>query len=236
MQAAGENLSRLYSQSAGLAHFFMDADGGKYRSAFVQYLDEVYRDRADATTLSRLTGKRYEQLDDEYLAWLRVGDDELATLIPGENVPRLYLGRTSVTDTSMPHIATAGGLERLDVGYCNITDEGVLRLPPSENIVQLNLEHTKATDASAAHIAKFPQLRELDLSGCRITDAALAELAALKNLEILWLTGTPVTDDGLAHLHGLKNLKFLDTDGTSVTAGGWAELKRAVPGVSSETE
>ena len=236
MQASGANLARLYSQSAGLAHFFMDAQGGKYRQAFVQYLDQVYRDRADAATLARLTGQRYEALDEEYLEFLRVDDEDLTTLIPGENVPRLYLGRTQITDASIPHIAQVNGLERLDVGYCRISDAGIRKLPASKSIVQLNFEQTELTDEALPHLAGFQQLQELDISGCKITDAGLSHIAQLKHLEILWLTGTSISDTGLSQLHGLKKLKFVDVDGTNVTAGGWGELKRAVPGVSNETE
>lgn len=235
-QAAGENLPRLYSQAAGLAHFFMDAEDGKYRRAFVEYLDAVYRDKADAATLARLTGKRYEELDAEYLKFLRVTDDDLAQLIPGENVPRLYLGRTKITDRSFISIAGVQGLERLDVGYCKVTDAGLKQLPVSETLVQLNLEHTPITDAALEHIGKFRQLRELDLSGCDISDAGIQKIAERRDLEILWLTSTSISDAGLAHLHGLKKLKFLDVDGTNVTADGWAKLKQAVPTVQSESE
>ena len=233
-QAAAENLPRIYSQAAGLSHFFMDAQGGKYRRAFVQYLDAVYRDKADATTLARLTGKRYEELDKEYLAFLRVGDTEMSQLIPGENVPRLYLGRTSVTGNSIPHIAQVNGLARLDLGYCKITDDDLKRLPASQTLIQLNMEQTQITDAALDHIRQFTNLRELDVSGCRISDAVAAQLAELTDLEILWLTDTSITDRGLAELHGLKKLKFVDVSGTGVTAEGWAKLKRAVPSVNSE--
>ncbi len=234
MKSAGDQLPRLYSQSAGLAHFFMDGQGGKYRAAFVQYLDAVYRDKADAATLARLTGERYEQLDREYIEFLRIGDEELASLIPGENAPRLYLGKTRITDESMKQIASVSGLQWLDVGYCEISDFGIKSLAPRESLLQLNLERTNITDEALTHIAKMSSLQNLDLSGCRISDDGLRSLAELETLEVLWLTGTPVTDAGLKHLHGLKTLKFVDVEGTSVTAEGFAALRRAVPGVSSE--
>lgn len=231
---SGDDLPRLYSQAAGLTHFFMDSEGGKHRDAFVQYLDAVYRDKADATTLARLTGASYKELDRQYADFLRAGDDDLAALIPGENVERLYLGRTRITDGAVKQIASVSGLERLDVGYCRITDAGVKQLPASETLIQLNLEHTQITDAALAHVARMSQLRELDLSGCRITDEGLKSIAALEHLEILWLTDTPVTDAGLRQLYGLKNLKFADVGGSRVTADGWAALKRALPDVKRD--
>jgi hypothetical protein len=230
----GADLPKLYSLAAGLSQFFMDAENGKHRDAFVKYLDEVYRDKATATTLATLIGQPYQAIDEQYGAFLRATDDDLAALLPGEHVPRLYLGRTRVTDRALQHIAKIDGLERLDVGFCPITDAGLAQLPVSETLVQLNAERTKITDASLAHIAKMTGLRELDLSGCQITDAGLAKIAQLKQLETLWLTSTPITSAGLKHFHGLKTLKFVDVDGTAVTAESFAELQRAIPGLNSQ--
>ena len=44
---------QLYSQSAGLADFFMHDGGGRYREALVRYLEAIYAGRATATTLGR---------------------------------------------------------------------------------------------------------------------------------------------------------------------------------------
>jgi hypothetical protein len=233
VKGMGADLPKLYSLAAGLSQFFMDADNGKHRDAFVKYLDDVYRDKATATTLATLLGEPYQKIDEQYGEFLRATDDDLAALLPGEYVPRLYLGRTRITDRALEHIAKVDGLERLDVGFCPITDAGLQQLPARETLVQLNAERTKITDASLAHIAQMNGLRELDLSGCQITDASLARIAELKQLETLWLTDTPITDAGLHKLHGLANLKFVDVGGSRVTAAGFAELKRAVPSIDS---
>lgn len=234
VKGMGADLPKLYSLAAGLSHFFLDAADGNHRDAFVKYLDEVYRDKATATTLATLVGAPYQAIDEQYGEFLRATDDDLAALLPGEYVPRLYLGRTRITDRALAHIAKVDGLERLDVGYCPITDAGLAQLSTSDSLVQLNLEQTKITDKSLAFIAKMTELRELDLSGCQISDLGLENLAALQHLETIWLTGTPVTDAGLQKLHVLKNLKFVDVNGSRVTADGLAALKRAVPGVNSE--
>lgn len=59
-------LPRLYSQSAGLADFFMHAAAGHYRDPLVAYLVEVYTGRATTGSLSELMGKDYSTLDREY--------------------------------------------------------------------------------------------------------------------------------------------------------------------------
>lgn len=63
-------LARLYSQSAGLAAFIMDADGARYREPLVRYLEVVYAGRDNARTLSAITGRDYGELDAEYRAFL----------------------------------------------------------------------------------------------------------------------------------------------------------------------
>jgi hypothetical protein len=68
---ANPNIAKLYSQFAGLATFFMQADDGQYREPFVAYLRAVYDGRADETTLSRLTGRSYAELDLAYRQWLQ---------------------------------------------------------------------------------------------------------------------------------------------------------------------
>jgi hypothetical protein len=64
------DLAKLYSQSAGLAAFFMDAEQARYREPLVQYLTDVYAGRDDGRTLARASGVRYEQLDAAYRRYL----------------------------------------------------------------------------------------------------------------------------------------------------------------------
>jgi hypothetical protein len=64
-------LSKLYSQSAGLAWYFMVGDGGDYRDIFTSYLQAIYSGRADEKTLARLTGRSYQDLDAAYQEFIK---------------------------------------------------------------------------------------------------------------------------------------------------------------------
>lgn len=64
------DIARLYSQSAGLAAFFIDYDGGMYRKPFRELLRLAYAGRDAADTLAELTGRNYGQLDREYSAFM----------------------------------------------------------------------------------------------------------------------------------------------------------------------
>ena len=61
-----DRLADLYNQCGGLADFFMNADHGRYREAFVKYLTRVYSGTADPDTLARLCHTSYEELDAKY--------------------------------------------------------------------------------------------------------------------------------------------------------------------------
>ena len=65
------DVARLYSQSAGLAAFFIDGEGGAYRKPFRELLALVYAGRDAADTLAELTGRSYGELDREYLAFMK---------------------------------------------------------------------------------------------------------------------------------------------------------------------
>ncbi len=63
---ADERLPQIYSQLGGLADFFMNGEGGRYREAFVEYLVRVYTGTAAPDTLSRLCRRSYADLDASY--------------------------------------------------------------------------------------------------------------------------------------------------------------------------
>lgn len=64
-------IGMLYSQCAGLSHFLMHYDGGRYREAVVRYLLAVYTDRATPSTLAQLTGMKYAELDRQYREFMQ---------------------------------------------------------------------------------------------------------------------------------------------------------------------
>jgi len=67
------DLPMVYSQSAGLADFLMQAYDGQYRDALARYLQLVYSGKATPSTLSELTGRNFETLDREYRAFMSAG-------------------------------------------------------------------------------------------------------------------------------------------------------------------
>jgi hypothetical protein len=221
-------IARLYTQAAGLAHFLMDGQEGRYRAAVCRLLTEIYQGRDTPTSLTELTGQSWDTLEEAYRRFLNVTDDDLAAIPTPQRVQDLSLGRTSVTDRGMEQVARCTQLRWLDLSHTAVTDVGIALLAGCKQLRQLFLEGAKLTSASLPTLATLTQLEELDLSHLPLTDESLAPLARLKNLKVLHLTGCPITDAGLVHLRGLKQLEQLELSGTQVTPQGLAQLRRSL--------
>ena len=64
-------IQRLYSQTAGMTHFLMLTEDGRYRDHVIQLLLLTYSGSDRANSLSTLTGRTFKQLDEEYDRFLR---------------------------------------------------------------------------------------------------------------------------------------------------------------------
>jgi hypothetical protein len=67
-------IAKLYSQSAGLADFFMQDNQGRYRDAMVRYLEAIYIGRATSQTLADAAGTDYVTLDRQYRDFMSQGE------------------------------------------------------------------------------------------------------------------------------------------------------------------
>jgi hypothetical protein len=229
------DIGRIYTQAAGLAHLLIDGDGGKYRSAFIDLLANIYRGQnGESSSLAQSTGLALPQLDAEYRTFLNVTDDDLAGTPDPTRLKNLALCRTAVSDTGLQPFAGCKNLQWLDLSFTAASDHGLKAFDKNSGLKQLFLEGTKISPASLPLIAGFKQLSELDLSRVPIHDEDLAALAPLRLLKTLYLTGCPITDAGLQHLRGLKQLEQFECTGTQVTEEGKRKLKTAIPKLKLE--
>ena len=88
---SSREISKNYSQAAGLAHFFMHYDAGRYRDALIEHLSEIYRagrvTRFAVRSLAELTGVSYDELDRQYEAYMQA--------LPA-SIPQAAIRRTAV--------------------------------------------------------------------------------------------------------------------------------------------
>ncbi len=66
-----QDLPMLYTQAAGLTLFFLHYENGKYRNVFINYLYMVYERIDRPNTLEILTGRSFEDLDQEYRSFMK---------------------------------------------------------------------------------------------------------------------------------------------------------------------
>ena len=76
------NISKNYSQSSGLAHFFMHYKQGIYRDALIEHLSQIYRPPVrgkplKVDSLAELTGVPFHELDKQYILYIKAQQDAI---------------------------------------------------------------------------------------------------------------------------------------------------------------
>jgi hypothetical protein len=88
-------IARNYSQASGLAQFFMEYEGGKYRDELIEHLTQHYhqkpRSRKSVPSLAELTGTGFTKLDKQYGEFLKKLEDNLASRNPPAIEPEKIL-------------------------------------------------------------------------------------------------------------------------------------------------
>ncbi len=111
---------------------------------------------------------------------------------------------TGVSRCKDENVAALAGLKeqlvRLDLGRTVITDAALQSLAGFPRLIALDLRQTAVTDAGLAALKKLPKLQTLNLFGTGITDAGLKQLAELPSLKQVYLFQTKTTPAGLKQL------------------------------------
>ncbi|PQO44781.1 hypothetical protein [Blastopirellula marina] len=228
-----EEIGSIYSQSAGLAHMFLDGENRKLREPFVEYLTTIYQKKDMPNSLARELGvSDLAGLDPRYPAYLSVSSDDILKLPEGGPTTDLALGKcTDIDDRALPRIGTFAQLKWLDLTFTNVTSSGIAHLKGCRSLRDLSVASTAIDDAALATIGQLKTLEELDLSGTAITDAGLANLTGLSNLKVLRLAVTQISDEGLSKLAKLRGLEMIDARQTGITPAGVERLKQSLPQV-----
>ena len=161
----------------------------------------------------------------------KTGDKELALIQDLQNLQRLDLSYTKVTNDGLRHLQGLEKLWRLDLVNAKVTGEGLRYLHGLGNLRVLYLGCTNTNDEGLRHLQELKNLQVLSLMNTDITDKGLYHLRKLQNLRELSLGGTKVTGKGIYHLWGLQNLKVLHLWNTEITSSGLRHL----PGLSRQS-
>lgn len=162
------------------------------------------------------------------LDFARFTDNGYAHLRNLENLTKLVLSRTQITDEGLKNIAGLIKLESLNLwGASKITDNGLFHLQNLINLTELDLASTNTTNVGVSYIVGLKNLKSLNLWNVRqISDDGVAYLRYLINLTNLDLFNTQITNNGLPYVGALTNLKSLSLrDAVNVTDEGLGTLK-----------
>jgi tetratricopeptide (TPR) repeat protein len=132
-------------------------------------------------------------------------DDDLAVIGALEDLTRLDISDSIISDAGLTHLRHLRKLESLAIRF--------------DQQYVISLSHQPITDAGLAHFANLRRLKFLDLSGASITGEGLGHLAAMDQLERLDLGETKLGDVGLVHLARLPQLRSLNIHDTVITPG-----------------
>jgi hypothetical protein len=214
-----KEISKSYTQSAGLAHFWLDHRQPENRQAFIAYLQSVYREKPTPDILTKVIP--VSAWKESYQTMLQTPAKLLNRLNPDRPLKECVLIGCKLDEKGMKFLEGQGQLEWLDLAFVDLQDQQLEVLKQLPRLTRLNLEGTPITDASAAYLGELKMLEELDLSQTKIGDEGITKLKDLDHLATLWLTGTAVTDESLEVLGNLPKLEFLQVDGSQISAEKW---------------
>lgn len=231
-------IRRLYSQSAGLTHFLMDANNAQYRNATIHLIQQIYQGRDRSESLSQLTNSTLSNLDSHYQRFLQVDDNKLlSATLNADRLRSLCLGATQVTNAALMQMTQQKSLEWLDLARLPVQRSGLEFMKEAHSLRQVSFDHcAKVGDEVVMLLASFTELEELDLTNTAITDAGLVHLKAHPTLKTLWLAGTHATDSSVALFPTMPALQILSCGQTEITPSGLARLRQLMPQLTIQTD
>ena len=183
-------------------------------------------------------------VDDAGLVNLASGPitDETIQQTSLDNIRSLWLSRSDITDRSLPHLAAASSLSKLQLRSTHITDDGLRQFLLGPPLNSLDLCDTQISDDGLQHLARLAEQpysgTSIDLRGSRVTVAGVARfLKSLRDSESsmgVWLRidegsvvresmsfgNSSVTDAEIEQFQGLTGFYQVNLSKTRITDAG----------------
>lgn len=225
------DIRKLYSQSAGLCHLMIDAEGGEYRQGFVRYLKSIYEGRDTENALRVSLTVELSNLDAAYVQFLQVDDRKLTeNPIGPDSLQSLCLGHTAVSDVGLKRLTPQRKLEWLDLANVPVTRAGLEFIRDTRTLRQISFDRCNSIgDDVLEWISQNPNLDELDLTATAVTDRGIGYLTGHAKLQTLWVGSTQLSDASVRVLASLPSLARLQCAGTGISESGLQKLRQAKP-------
>jgi len=93
---------------------------------------------------------------------------------------------------------------RLKLGQTKLTDNFMSQISDMPLLIQLDLDHTIVSDKGLSALENLKYLESLNLYGTKVSDAGLMSLAKIKSLQRVYLWQTKVSEAGVAKLKKMR--------------------------------
>ncbi len=225
-----EDIRKLYSQSAGLTHFLMNAQSGKYEQALIGFLRLLYQGKLKPDSFEKFVGISIADLEREYRNYLKPSSQQVQSfLLQPESRTELAFPTIQLDVGALNTIGRCAELQWLDLSTTSIDHARLNALRGCAKLEQLFLTGCRIEPGALAALAPLANLHELDLSGSNITDDGLQPLTSFNALHTLRIISTHITDAGLQTIAQIPNLKVLDLGQTPVSPAAVSRLKKTRP-------
>ena len=105
----------------------------------------------------------------------------------GDELEKLSLGRTNVTDAGLIHLKGLVELQLLYLDETKTSDVGLMNLKGLKQLQDLDLRATKVSDTGLENFKGLTRLKSLNLQQTRVSDGAVRDLQrALPNCQIVY--------------------------------------------------
>jgi len=135
---------------------------------------------------------------------------------------RLYLSSTRVTEKGLVHLKGLKNLEHLGLPF-SLTDVGLENVSRLDSLKNLNIDGDSVTEKGLAKLAGMKSLDSVSVGGEENTDEIVGKLAVLPNLKRLSL-GRGLTDKGFVRLKNIESLQTLSLNGANISGEAMAIL------------
>ncbi|MEE2826873.1 MAG: DUF1570 domain-containing protein [Planctomycetota bacterium] len=221
---------KVYSQSAGLAHYLMSADHGGLQPKLCEFLRLCYLGKLKEDSFPKIIGLTMEEIDAAYPDFLRVERGQVEAGISAPNLrTELALPRSQLSPTAVAQIGRCPQLIWLDLSASDLRGKTLAGIQGCRQLRQLFLTGCLLDQASLQSLSQLQQLAQLDLSATSLGDDDLGPLANLPALADLNLSGTKISDAAVPALLKLKSLTGINLSGTRLTRAGVGRLQAAQP-------
>jgi hypothetical protein len=147
-----------------------------------------------------------------------------------QQLKRIRLYKTTLTDAGLKALEGIGKLEELRIDGSAITGEGLKLLADRPKLKIVDFGGAKLTNSNVGLLLALPALKELRLAGNPIGDQSAVLLAQIEGAEVLDLSATDISDVTLRTIQKIPNLKTLIVTNTKVTDSAARGFEMAVPG------